>query len=129
MRVATEFFLRAVDDCPPTITRDYVVQSEQTDLIKEGSMDTIDHALRHLVKTRLEAELGALQGEIAILREKNDRLTVERSKLAVENARLEVDLSSLPPPIWEPPAHPPLTAFFWPFSSRSFHPERPCRTN
>ena len=56
IHVATKFFLHAIDDCPQKLTRDYVVQSDQTDLIKEGSMDTIDYALRHIVKITLEED-------------------------------------------------------------------------
>jgi hypothetical protein len=56
VRAATEFFLHAIDDCPKKLTRDYVVQSEQTDLIKEGSTDSIDGALRFLIKTKLERD-------------------------------------------------------------------------
>ena len=53
---ATQFFMTAIDDCPSKLTHDYVVQSEQSDLIKEASMDTIDYALRHIIKTTLEAD-------------------------------------------------------------------------
>ena len=56
VRISTEFFMRAVDDCPEKLTRDHAVLSEQTDLIKEGSMDTIDYALRFLIKSTLERD-------------------------------------------------------------------------
>ena len=43
-------------ECPRKLTAQHVPQSEQADLIREGSKDVIDHALAHLVKTRIEAD-------------------------------------------------------------------------
>ena len=43
-------------ECPRKLTAAHVPESEQSELVREGSKDVIDHALSHFVKSRLESD-------------------------------------------------------------------------